>query len=415
MSYKFIYDSIHKQMPMHPIVLKIINTFPFQRLRYLKQLGVADHVFPSANHTRFEHSIGVSYLAGKLIRCIQSKQPELEINDDDILKVEIAGLCHDLGHGPYSHSFDKFLEMSGIKTEYRHHEKRSCMILDYLVNMYYIPISKEILRDIKDLIHPVLLPQNTKNKKFMYHIISNPDNGIDVDKFDYMKRDAHYLGLPYSIDLERLLETARVIDDTICYPEKMIFSISNIYEIRSRLHKEIYTHPVVYAIELMLIDMLKELHREWDIYISEPELFLELNDSIINQIDKNNIEAFQIRQKIWERELYKYVGQTLVPVKLYKDIDKIIDDFYQNKKVPVDDVILKCVHIGSGKNPLQHVRFYNVKKDMNKSFVIDESKRSPLLPNNFEEKTVRVYVKDKKMKAIGEYYLKEFERYLQKK
>ena len=123
--YKFIYDSIHKQIPVHPIVLSIINTFPFQRLRYLKQLSVTDYVFPTANHTRFEHSIGVSYLAGKLLRNIQSKQPELNIDDHDILKVEIAGLCHDLGHGPYCHTFDKFLERIGIESDARHHVRYS--------------------------------------------------------------------------------------------------------------------------------------------------------------------------------------------------------------------------------------------------------------------------------------------------
>lgn len=409
--HKYIYDSIHKQILVHPTVLTIINTYPFQRLRYLKQLSVTDYVFPTANHTRFEHSIGVSYLAGKIIRCISSKQPELDINDDDILKVEIAGLCHDLGHGPFCHTFDKFLESIGIKSNMRHHEKRSCWILEYIVKKYNININPEMLSDIQDLIYPSGKTKN--NKPFLYHIISNPSNGIDVDKFDYLKRDVHNLGLPYGIDLERLLETARVINNEICYPEKMIFSISNIFEIRGRLHKEVYNHPVVYSIELMIIDMLNNLDYKWQTYLDDVELYLTLTDNIITQINPKLTDAIQIRNQIWERKLYKYAGQIIIPNNIVINLE-IIEQFKQqySNLFEDDNVVICHLHIGYQNNPLMKVKFYDVKKDPNTSYYFDKDKISPLLPTNYEETTIRVYIKDKDMLSVGKYCLTELQKFI---
>lgn len=414
MSHKYIYDSVHKQMQIHPIVLNIINTPPFQRLRYLKQLSVTEYVFPTATHTRFEHSIGVSHLAGKMIRCIKDKQPELNIDNNDILKVEIAGLCHDLGHAPFSHTFDKFLDSINIKSEFKHHEKRSCVLLEYLIQKYNIKIDKQMIIDIQDLICPT---GNGNNKPFMYHMISNSSNGIDVDKFDYLKRDTFNIGLPYSIDLERILETAKVIDNEICYPEKLLFGISNIFETRGRLHKEVYNHPVVQAIELMIMEMLKNIPYNWGEIISNPDIFLRYTDNIITDLpDTEDFQkAINIRNQIWERDIYKYIDQIIVPIELYSVIDDIIEKFEKLEHLAnsiIPHMKICCLHIGYITNPTLKVKFYDSKRDSTTSYYLDQDKISPLLPTGYQEKTIRFYIVDKSMGSIGRYCVSEFKHYL---
>lgn len=92
---------VHGMVSLEPICVQIIDSPPFQRLHNLKQLGTSDYVFRGATHTRFEHSIGVAHLAGQMASALQQNQPELNITDEDILCVKIAGLCHDLGEHVY--------------------------------------------------------------------------------------------------------------------------------------------------------------------------------------------------------------------------------------------------------------------------------------------------------------------------
>ena len=184
---KRIFDPIHGLIEIDKVCISIIDTLEFQRLRDIKQLSVVHYVFPSATHSRFEHSIGVSYLSGKLLRNIRECQPELGITDMDIQNVTIAGLCHDLGHGPYSHTFDELLKDSNSPN--RLHDVRSCIILEYIIKKYSIDINFDNLKKVQDLIHPC--GTNSLNKRFMYDIVANNNNGIDVDKLDYLKRVDH--------------------------------------------------------------------------------------------------------------------------------------------------------------------------------------------------------------------------------
>lgn len=96
-----INDPIHGYITLDTLCFSVIDTPQFQRLRYLKQLGSSYFVFPGATHNRFEHSIGTAWLANQLVTLLQSRQPYLNIDDRDIRCVTLAGLCHDLGHGPY--------------------------------------------------------------------------------------------------------------------------------------------------------------------------------------------------------------------------------------------------------------------------------------------------------------------------
>ena len=228
---KIIFDPIHGYIELDQLSIQIIDTQEFQRLRKIKQLGCCYYVFLGASHNRFEHSIGVAYLSKKLLKNIKDNQPELEINNDLLQIVEIAGLCHDLGHGPFSHLFDdKFLKVYLKDDKFVKHETRSCLIFDHIVQKYKINITPNDTNTIKELINP---QKKNLTPRYLYHIVSNIDNGIDVDKFDYIKRDTYNIGLHYNFDYDRILKQARVIDGKIVFPDKLVYEIHNLFHIRN--------------------------------------------------------------------------------------------------------------------------------------------------------------------------------------
>nr|XP_020515366.1 deoxynucleoside triphosphate triphosphohydrolase SAMHD1-like [Labrus bergylta] len=206
---KVFNDSIHGSIELHPLLIKIIDTPQFQRLRFIKQLGGVYFVYPGASHNRFEHSIGVGYLAGKLAEALRSRQPELNITDRDVLCVQIAGLCHDLGHGPFSHLYDglflpKALEKKRKLKKWKH-ENGSCDMLDHLLKENNLkPVMEKYglkpednITFIKEMIAGPLqeskerrqwTSKRPEEKSFLYEIVSNKRNGVDVDKFDYLAR-----------------------------------------------------------------------------------------------------------------------------------------------------------------------------------------------------------------------------------
>ena len=221
---------------LHPLLVKIIDTPEFQRLRHISQLGGVYHVYPGSGHNRFEHSIGTAHLAGKLARHLKDVHSKddttreghitVDISEKDILCVEIAGLCHDLGHGPFSHLFDKkFIKALPEDTDEGilrwKHEQGSCDVFDRLMGresvQNYIKcmkpemkINQEDLKLIKSMIKPkngetVNYFSRGEDKSFLFEIISNEKSGVDVDKWDYFARDCHHLGIANGFDHNRFI------------------------------------------------------------------------------------------------------------------------------------------------------------------------------------------------------------------
>lgn len=249
-------DAVHGHITLPAVCVAVMDTPQFQRLKDLKQLGGVYYAYSCASHNRFEHSIGTAYLGGKLASRLRDIQPELGITDADVLCVQLAGLCHDLGHGPCSHMFEHFLESAWTANGHGKppsHEYLSTQLLDYLIKdndlMGVFEESGLTQRDItfiKEMIdHPVgpdgkaLLPTGRDaDKHWLAQIISNERCGIDVDKFDYFMRDARQLGIACGFDPYRLMLFTRVMrapeDDADTGRRVLAFKESeawNIYEL----------------------------------------------------------------------------------------------------------------------------------------------------------------------------------------
>jgi HD superfamily phosphohydrolase len=213
-------DPIHGYIMMSGLCLRIIDTKEFQRLRELKQLGVCDYVYSGATHTRFAHSIGVAHFAEKVLLHLKKNQPELPLSDIDILCVKIAGLCHDLGHGPFSHVFDGVFMKTIRPNEHVRHEDWSVNIFRYLLEKNQINIAKYGLTS-QDIIFIEEIIRGTRETNrigrlrqqyYLYDIVNNLRSGLDVDKLDYFQRDIRHTNVDTTCsDFQRFLEFGRVL------------------------------------------------------------------------------------------------------------------------------------------------------------------------------------------------------------
>ncbi|WOL18455.1 deoxynucleoside triphosphate triphosphohydrolase [Canna indica] len=312
---KHVFDNVHGNITLDPLSLKFIDTEQFQRLRDLKQLGLTYMVYPGAVHTRFEHSLGVYWLAGEAVRFLQTYQgSEIGIDYHDLRTVKLAGLLHDIGHGPFSHLFEhEFLPRVLPGSEWSH-EQMSVQLVDFMVDEHHIDIDHDCLTKVKEMIissSNFAVEKSSKEKQFLYDIVANGRNGIDVDKFDYISRDCRACGLGCNFQFQRLFEGMRVIDDEICYPAKEYLTIHKLFSTRADLHRTVYTHAKVKAIELMVVDALVKANDYLQIssYPFDPAQYWKLDDTILKTIEfadsKKLKESREIIQRIRRRDLYQ--------------------------------------------------------------------------------------------------------------
>ncbi|KAG8742353.1 hypothetical protein FRC10_001634 [Ceratobasidium sp. 414] len=310
-----------------PYLSCIVDTPQFQRLRELKQLGAAYYAFPGTNSpAHLTTVLNIALLSGapkltthdssarKMVEGLHARQPELGISQRDIKCVAIAGLCHDLGHGPFSHVWDnKFLPAVSTKWS---HEMGSEMMFDAICSDYDVELTEDERNFIKDLIRgrPNLSRGRIPPEKpFLFEIVANNRNGIDVDKFDYIQRDTHAVGNKMNDVTSRLIRSARVIDEQICYADKDWYMVSQLFESRFALHKMIYNHKSAKAVELMIIDALVQANAFLRLAdkIHIPEEYLHLNDSVLLEIERSNCPELapsrEIIRRIRTRQLYKHV------------------------------------------------------------------------------------------------------------
>jgi deoxynucleoside triphosphate triphosphohydrolase SAMHD1 len=401
MNYKVINDTIHGQIALSKIAIQIIDTPVFQRLRNIKQLGACSYVFPTAQHSRFEHSIGVAHLAKEFLRNLVLNSENINVKQEDYLLVEIAGLCHDLGHGPFSHTFDNEIIKNKYNKEenkYVEHEERSCMLLRYTVNKYNIALSSVQLDNIIEMIHPM---KETEDKSFIYSIVCNVKNSLDVDKIDYIERDITNLAIGNGYTHSRLFKMCKVVDNQICIHKKEAFNVYEFFRLRYRLHKQIYNHPAVKAHEYMIADILQYLDPILKISdsIDNPSEFVKFTDSILDVIEflpetDDILKAKQLLDNIKCRKLYKLFGEFIISNKeKYLCEKKKLLNILKKKNIEKYLIIheLNIGLSGSDINPIKNIIFYDNK---NNNIHIEPTSLSPFICDNIKEFSIRFFIKN---------------------
>ncbi|PSR84845.1 Deoxynucleoside triphosphate triphosphohydrolase [Actinidia chinensis var. chinensis] len=413
---KPVHDNVHGNIYLDKLSLKFIDTEQFQRLRDLKQLGATHMVYPGAVHSRFEHSLGVYWLAGNAISRIASYQGlELGIDRFDIQTVKLAGLLHDVGHGPFSHLFEhEFLPpvLNGSKWS---HEEMSLKMIDHIIDVHNIDIEPDCHKKVKEMIiaSNENAPSNSwKEKRFLYDIVANGRNGIDVDKFDYIFRDSRACGLGCNFQFERLLEYMRVIDDEICYHAKEHLTIHKLFISRADLRRTVYVHTKVKAIDLMIVDALTKANDTLKIAskIQDPDEYWKLDDTIIKTIETDPNPALKESKdlilRIRRRKLYKFCKKFVVPKDKLEHFKKVTpQDIICSQKNGVslkeEDIAVSNVKIDLTRgtnNPVDRVNFFK-DYESNKKFHIKDERISHLLPSHYQDMLVMVYSKKAELLA----------------
>ncbi|CAL0312970.1 unnamed protein product [Lupinus luteus] len=427
---KHVHDNVHGNIFLDPIFLEFVDTEEFQRLRDLKQLGLTHMVYPGAVHTRFEHSLGVYWLAGKAIDIIKKYQGvELCIEPFDVKTVKLAGLLHDVGHGPFSHMFERGFLPKVLNGDKWSHEEMSVKMIDHMVDEHHIDIDSELLKKVKVMItasdHST---QKAKEKMFLYDIVANGRTEIDVDKFDYIVRDSRACGLGCNFQPERLMESMKVVDDEICYRAKDYLTIHKLFSTRADLHRTVYTHAKVQAIELMVIEAMLKANPHLDIksLIHQPSEFWKLDDSLLKKIETSSgqelKESRDLIRRIRRRDIYQFCNEFSVPkdrLEHFKDITSqdIVCSQLDGTSLKEDDVAVSIVKIDlthGSKNPVERINFFTDYESNNKFLISDEG-ISHLLPVFNKDVIVRVYSKkpelvDAVSAAFENYQLKIFGR-----
>ena len=433
---KYIHDSVHGYISISNFAQQIIDHKYFQRLRKLKQLGNCNYIFPNAIHTRFEHSIGTYCLANELLNNIVLNNdnqiledylkllPELsnhyltEYNnskyplDKYVIELcKIAALCHDIGHGPFSHVFDdEFLP----KTPYKNHpnashETRSCLILKLIIKNN--SILNNVINDCEIQFMANLINPQTNNIGFIYQIVSNSLNSLDVDKYDYIARDTDTLYNHVNIDCSRLIKHVKIIDNNIVYPEQALYDIYTLFQTRYRLHKQIYKHKGVISVQCIIVQIFLELDPILKISnsIDDMDNFCNLTDEYILEsvkilslpslnLNYNLTHALNLISMLDQHHLYPFIVSTSSNYK----ID--MTEFLTQYNLESDSNILihqsKIGFVGGNKtNPLDEIFVYNTKNISNpkgiKAIKKNKEDITILIPNVYQEYVTMLFYKIK--------------------
>lgn len=314
---KTVHDPVHGGIYVDGVFLELLQRHELQRLQNVKQLGLANLVFPGANHTRLEHSLGTYHLIGKMAR-------SLDLDEEDCQAVKAAALLHDIGHPAYSHTLEEVME---VHSGQGHMEMGRSLIEGS--SPHHLPEDEEDLGPIPSIAE--LLESHGISSRRVTDIIVSPqgalpweqqnllqDQGqtffghqrhlnqmihgpVDADQMDYLQRDAHYTGVAHgAIDAERLLNTIDVHNGTLVVTRGGIVAAEGMMVARALMYTSIYYHRTVRIAEMMLCKALEAARPEaWD------GLHLKNDSQVLCSLLAEDGDAGVIARSILRRKLYK--------------------------------------------------------------------------------------------------------------
>lgn len=297
-----------------PEIIKVIDHPWFQRLRNIKQMGLAHLVYPGAEHTRFAHSLGACHLMGKALDELKTKN--ITPDKEECLAARLATLLHDIGHGPFSHSLEHSL-VGGIS-----HETLSRLIMERMDKEFGGMLQKAI--QIFDHSYP---------SRYLHQLVSSQ---LDVDRMDYLNRDSFYTGVSEGvIGYDRILQMLTVRDNELMVEEKGVYSVEKFIIARRLMYWQVYLHKTVLGAEMLLINILKrakELALNGKDLFATPALKYFLYKNLTEQDFRDNPEHLDqfcmladndvmVSIKVWQTHEDKILSELckmLILRKLYK-------------------------------------------------------------------------------------------------
>ena len=298
-----IKDPVHGYVYITDAEKKIIDTYPMQRLRRLRQLAGSEYVYPGANHTRFEHSLGVMFLAGQVLVNPRISQAATE---DEVDMCRLSALLHDCGHGPFSHVFEHLLSKNLNKT----HEDLTSWIIE---NSEVADILNKMGYNHKEVAGLAVGKLHKKDRAFLDQIISS---AVDVDKQDFIVRDTYHTGAEYGfIDVYRLIHALDLLGENLAVELGALSALEAFVIARIESFKSIYFHRVGRAAQIMLASAMDKANSELGLTAFEtPEEYLTLDDYTVwtalkkcrasNEII-SNLENRRMLKCAYERTFYE--------------------------------------------------------------------------------------------------------------
>ena len=334
MAHLDIIDPIHDFVRVYDNELKIIDTPIFQRLRRIRQLSGAHLIYPGAQHTRFEHSLGVMHIASMAGQALAEKGI---VSSDDIQNLRLAGLLHDIGHGPFSHLFEEIFEE---KRKISHEDLGRDIILKTEIGDI---ISKNGFD--KKLI--TKLAFGDSKLQFMNEIISGV---LSADIMDYLLRDGYFTGAEHAkIDHHRLTHSLDVYKNKLALDKSSLVNFETMMISRYQMFKAVYFHKTVRAGEVMLLEAMDLAEGELGLSSMNLDEYLQLSDDVIlakllNLPEHNSkLKASKkIATDYLNRNLFKSVFETTLTGKAItkKHMQELREEVSKKSKIDINEIFV---------------------------------------------------------------------------